>query len=504
MKVNFPSFNEYQAVLQSPLHCFNAPELKASAIETDLWGLPRVRSGGFALTYKLTNQARAFAVRCFHRHVPDRTSRYAAISSFLMANPSDVLVPIRYQTNGVLVHGKWFPITYMKWVEGDTLEAFVVKNVHNQALIHSLSGELLRVSAEFERLRIAHGDLSHRNILVKNGKMILVDYDGMFVPELQGKKSCEIGNPHFQLPSRSEAHFNADLDRFSEIVIYLALEALSRNPTLWDLYETGGEGLLFQREDLVAPYQSALLQEIETLPGLKPLVDQFRHICTSQLELVPRLADFLEAKPLDLTRSEQPLEPAPPPPVLDASLRIQLLSKVGKVVTVVGKVNDIFRGTSKSGEPHVYLNFGFWRTKCFTIVLWNEALQLLEAEGKQPDQYLGQWICVSGMLTNYERRPQIAVFSPTDIQLLPEESEAKALLAHARASGFPATPHRPIVKKPIRTADLTRPAPGHRIVAMREDNPLPKSPLDQSAEVRSRLDKLYSQAKLSPKSGSSS
>lgn len=54
-------------VLQSPAHCLDTPELKFSAVETDLWGLPRVRSGGFALTYKLSNRVQHLAVRCFHR-----------------------------------------------------------------------------------------------------------------------------------------------------------------------------------------------------------------------------------------------------------------------------------------------------------------------------------------------------------------------------------------------------------------------------------------------------
>ena len=229
-KNNFPSFNEYQAVLQSPAHCFNTPELKFSAVETDLWGLPRVRSGGFALTYKLTNRAQQLAVRCFHRFVPDRAQRYSAISTFLTSNPSDIFIPVRFLMNGVLVRGNWYPITYMRWVEGDTLEAYLVKNVKDRTLMQNLASELLRVVAELERLGVSHGDLSHRNILVHNGKIMLVDYDGMFVPVLQGRKSCEIGNVHFQLPGRSEAHFNANLDRFSAIVIYLALRALSENP----------------------------------------------------------------------------------------------------------------------------------------------------------------------------------------------------------------------------------------------------------------------------------
>jgi hypothetical protein len=493
--MNFPSFNEYQAVLQNPSVCFNSPELKSGAIETDLWGLPRVRSGGFALTYKLVSQGRGIAVRCFHRQVADRSTRYAAISSYLALNTSDFLVPIHYLQKGILVRGSWFPITTMRWVEGDTLEAYVVKNVHRRDWMRQLSVELQRLAGELERLRIAHGDLSHRNILIQHQKMLLVDYDGMFVPELNGRKSCELGNVHFQLPGRAEKHFNADLDRFSEIVIYLALEALGKNPLLLERYETGGEGLLFQRDDFVNPYQSMLLQEIETLPGMKPLVAQFRQICTSDVSLVPRLSDFSEARPVDLVRSEAPIQPPAATPVFDAALRISLLAKVGRMVTVVGKVSEVHHGTSKGGEPQAFLNFGNWRGKCFTIVLWNEALQLLEDTGRNPDEYLDRWVKVSGMMTSYERRPQIAVYSPTDIHYLKDEAEARALIANARPvpgwTGFDATTR---VRPTVRSGRTPPAVPG--------PTPRPSGSLEQSREVLARLAKLYGEKKGEEKSSS--
>jgi hypothetical protein len=490
MKVSFPSFNEYQATLQNPGVCFSLPELQKCSVEADLWGLPRVRSGGFALTYQLTDRMRSkLALRCFHRYVPDRNTRYAAISAFLQENPSEILIPTHYLPTGILIRGKWFPVTYMKWIEGDTLEAFLVKNATNSPLMHQLSQDLIHVAVELERLQIAHGDLSHRNILIQNNKMILVDYDGMYVPELKGKKSCEIGNIHFQLPGRTEAHFNPELDRFSEIVIYLALEALARNPGLWARYETGGEGLLFQRSDFANPYQSALLTEMEILPGLGPLVSQFRHICTSEVSLLPRLVDFIQARPVDLVRRERPVKPAVPLAILDATQRLGLIARAGKVVTVIGKVTEVFRGTSIEGQPHIFLNFGDWQTRCCTIVIWNDALQLLEAARKSPDDYLGQWISVSGMVTNYQRRPQIFISSPTDISRI-GEVEARRVLDALRDGKSQPTALQKVSQIPA------RPMPTGDKISDTSKNI--KGTLDQTAEIRARLAKLYAGRKVSP------
>ena len=44
----------------------------------------------------------------------------------------------------------------------------------------------------------AHGDLKPDNILVQaDGSLTLVDYDGMYVPAMQGQKSRELGSPDF-------------------------------------------------------------------------------------------------------------------------------------------------------------------------------------------------------------------------------------------------------------------------------------------------------------------
>jgi hypothetical protein len=68
---------------------------------------------------------------------------------------------------------------------------------------------------------IAHGDLQHGNIIVEHGHLRLVDHDGLFVPEMAGWTSSEVGHQHYQHPARDAAFFNKHLDNFSAIVIYL-------------------------------------------------------------------------------------------------------------------------------------------------------------------------------------------------------------------------------------------------------------------------------------------
>jgi hypothetical protein len=436
----FPSFNEYQAALQHPAVCFENFELKRGLVEADLWGLPRVRSGGFALTYKLLgNDSAAWAVRCFHRAVEDRTSRYMAISRYLANRQLDFFTPIRYIPRGVLVRGSWFPITLMKWVSGDTLETYLLKNYQDSTAMQGLSTELQRIAGQLETLEISHGDLSHRNILVQQLKMRLIDYDGMYVPDLRGRHSSEIGNIHFQHPGRTESYFSPGMDRFSEIVIYLALEALQKQPGLMQKFETGGEGLLFKRDDFLHPYQSRLLQELDTYSDLHLMVNNFRRICLGSVAEVPSLSNFMANVPWSAGSGA---EPSPSfvgsqfYPVFDAQDRFLLLQYLGKVITVVGKTTDVFNGKTKDGQPHIFINFGNWRSKCFTIVLWAQALDLLERMKKDTAEYQEQWVKVTGLLTSYNRRPQIVVESPTDIEVLEDEDDARNMLENARKQGW--------------------------------------------------------------------
>ena len=94
----------------------------------------------------------------------------------------------------------------------------------------------------------AHGDLKPDNILVKkDGSLVLVDYDGMYVPAMQGQRAREIGSPDFRNPSRTEDDFNKEIDNFPIVSILLSLELLVENKDY--LSRFGAEDRLLFSED---------------------------------------------------------------------------------------------------------------------------------------------------------------------------------------------------------------------------------------------------------------
>ncbi len=476
---HYPTFDAYQAALQHPGRCFALANLKNGNIEKDLWGFPRVRSGGFALTYQLSTEDTSYAVRCFHKDSPKRAFRYQKISAYLEKANIAFFVPINYMTRGVKVGAQWYPITVMPWIDGNTLEAYVYKNLTNPEKLKSLPDKFAYLMNTLAEKRIAHGDLSHQNIMVKDDQLYLVDYDGLFIPALEKNPGAEIGHSNFQHPLRVVDHFDEKLDYFSSIVIFLALSALAITPQLWAKYEAAGDGLLFRKKDFINPYQSELIQELETYTSLRKWVGLFKKICVCEYDLIPSLEQFISQNVDKLPRDEEYThlsQTIQQEVAIDATQRYLLLQKLGKVVRVVGKVQEVFEGKTRDGHPHIFLNVGNWRTKCFTVVLWGEAYEELVRKGvSSKELYEGKWISVRGVLTSFRRRLQIALDTPIGVEVLKGEGEAKIRLG---MDTLPEYEDLQTAKSDIR-------------VAVRKIQPDLEGISKYQQQVQSQIDRLY-------------
>jgi hypothetical protein len=123
----------------------------------------------------------------------------------------------------------------------------------------------------------------------------LVDHDGIFVPEMSGWSSSEVGHQHYQHPLRGAQHFDSDLDNFSSIVIYLTFISLMEQPSLWK--EHHDENLLFTKSDFVNPAASLLFAKIKEIgPEHRQLAEVLEKAATSKPDNVPRLLDLVAVK----------------------------------------------------------------------------------------------------------------------------------------------------------------------------------------------------------------
>lgn len=365
--MRLPDLVAYQAAVQHPATAFADQELRASTVTTGTLGLPRAVAGNFAVTYQLRAGGRQWAVRCFHREAADRALRYAAISRLLAPLRSGPLVPIDYLDQGVRVGTAWYPITKMAWIDGFPLNRAVEASLSKPAALRAFERNVVEIVRELRQRGIAHGDLQHGNILVdSNGCLRLVDYDGMFVPELRGRPANEAGDPNYQHPRRG-SQFDAELDRFAALVIVVALRALAAAPRLWHAYNTG-DNLLFRRADFADPGSSALFRELKTINEVAHLADRLAHAAQDDYAHVPLLDDLL--RPPAASKPPRPVPIVEPKPLRPGHIAV---------------LNSLYGAPSGTNRRRAAQNVRSWKLRRTTpqeaVAFSHDGVLLASAEG---------------------------------------------------------------------------------------------------------------------------
>ena len=219
-------------------------------------------SGNFAVAFRMHDNktGKQVALRCFLREVVGRRERLRTIARYLTEAPSDYLLPFTVYPDEIWVDTRFgqeheFDVVVMPWVEGQTLSQYVADCCRNQQ--HQKLDQLAHRFDELVRWLLnqplAHGDLKADNILIRpDGRLVLVDYDGCFVPALAGQEATEIGTLPYRHPARTPAYFDRHLDDFSLLGLSLELHALSLLPTLY----TDSDTLLLSLSLINEPFQS--------------------------------------------------------------------------------------------------------------------------------------------------------------------------------------------------------------------------------------------------------
>ncbi len=287
--MQWPTPQDYNETVQSPDFCFDNQELQQGAPETNAMGLPKPICGNFASVYQFQCPNRNIAVKCFLRNVYNQHARYGNLSQFTAFNHVSTLLEFEYLLKGILVNGNWYPIVKMPWVEGHTLDQFVRKNMHNRQQLDRFQAQFTDLVLELERNDIAHGDLQHGNIIVRNKDLMLVDYDGIYVPAMAGEQANELGHVNYQHPQRSAEHFDATIDRFSAWIIHHSIYVLRLDPTLWQRHAGGDERLIFSAADYKNPEGSRLLGELmrHPVPEINKRAHEIKKLLSLPLHEIP-------------------------------------------------------------------------------------------------------------------------------------------------------------------------------------------------------------------------
>ena len=307
----WPSPQDYREAIQNPAICLSDGELKQGELELDTLQLPLVHSGQYAAVFKISHSNRAWAVRCFLHNFSDRQDRYRKISDFIIRDDLEYTVGFELIDHGIRIGSDWFPILKMEYVEGESLGRYVRKNIDEPEKLKVILSRLDEMMAALKHDGIAHGDLQHDNVIVTaDQRLRLIDYDGMYVPQLAGWHSNELGHRNYQHPGRTENLFGPNLDNFSAWVIKGALQCLIEESSLRQHFCLQDESFLLTREDYISPDYSKNLFELESKHGVcRTFSRRIRTLVKQSVDQVPYLGTNLEINP-SLPKLESPKVPA--------------------------------------------------------------------------------------------------------------------------------------------------------------------------------------------------
>ena len=380
--MQYPLISEYVKAIQDAGD--NLDKLAYLTPVLDDHGEPYRSSGAFAVVFKMQDKrtGKYYALKCFTEEQQGRAEAYRQIADELDLLDSPYITSVKYMEKELFVDSQCeedeFPVLLMDWVDGETMEAYIAANYHNQSAMSMLCYRFGKMAAWLLTQSFAHGDIKPDNIIVRpDGSLTLVDYDGMFVSSMKGSKSPTIGTKDFCHPLRTVNDFDETIDDFSLASIALSLKAISMKSTLLDIYGAS-DRLLFSENDYRNPSNSKVISALQDLMCNKDFCTLYSlfMLALARKELSAcsfRL--FIGEKPNITSVMDEDLSTKPTEEELKEALideRGAKYSKDGrKLLKVPGKLSGAY--SVKEGT-RVICNYAFWGCSSLSEIVFPDSV----------------------------------------------------------------------------------------------------------------------------------
>ena len=448
--MNWFTKEEFENAIETYHSSIKYPNLKG--YRQNKYNRPHISQGTFAFVVmfeeSVGNGSKDVAIRAFKSRVDhDSEKRYQAIHQTIKSLENEAksyFIDYLYLKLGLSINGKEYPIIKMDWSPGQPLFEWLKINKNSKGALNKLINSLINLSVVLRRNKIAHGDIQPENIYIADsGETIkLIDYDGMYVEKLKDLKSTECGVASFQHPEREvKKPWTPDLDRFSLIVLFLALKSFIQKPDLVDDLDPKAY-FPFRPNDFNYPEGSDLLHELSEFPELKKFIYDFKTICRAPIENVPTLEDFMRGEnipkvlerksPQDHVASEdkdsrkEAHDYISIYPVVNANDFSIAIKHQESMVELIGRVVEL-KQSSVVGRPLNFILFSNWDGFAVKLLFWPE----LHLKSKIPNSDIeNKWVSVTCWLERISYSHINAQLDDFDSFHIITENEAHRRLGH--------------------------------------------------------------------------
>ena len=269
--MQYPLISEYIDAIRSAEDNFDKLTNLRPVLDSN--GNPVMSGGNFAVVFKMKDveTERLYAVKCFTREQEERAERYHEIIKVLRKIESPYFVSTHYYDKELFVDNTQsddseFPVLVMDWVDGMPLDVYMKTIEGSQFKRELLAKQFQELVCWLLPKHFAHGDIKPDNIIIKeDGSIVLVDYDGMFVPSLRGKEALEMGTPMYQHPGRTLSFFNEYIDDYAAVMLLTLLNVNALTAIDYELFLTDNTIVFFKHFEhllnhpTIAPLLSAYI-----------------------------------------------------------------------------------------------------------------------------------------------------------------------------------------------------------------------------------------------------
>jgi serine/threonine protein kinase len=223
-------------------------------------------AGGYSKVFPVQLFNKTVALRFWTANIEDSQKRYQEIEKYLKEKKLSYFVDFKYHNSNLVWKNAKYPFISMDWIEGETLNRYLDKNIRDSYKILKIADSFLEMVKVLHQHNIAHGDLQDGNILIVETEgtieLKLIDYDTIFVPSLKNFNIEIMGVESYQHPKKNNTKkLSKKIDYFSELVIYLSLLVYSEDSSLW---KTGQEQrLVFKEKDFKNPTKSKIFIKLK-------------------------------------------------------------------------------------------------------------------------------------------------------------------------------------------------------------------------------------------------